>query len=106
MPHHEESPEKPGNPPPFLDTPAPPSFCITPPPPPFLATIFRPLISINFKKVEAPWVRTMYTVEIVWEFLGRLTKTDQADVIDWMFFLPSNLMKEITTSTKAFSANT
>ena len=53
MPHHEESPEKPqcnmATPPPISRQTLP--FCLTPP---FLAKNFRPPISINFEKVEAP----------------------------------------------------
>ena len=32
-------------------------------------------------------------------------KTDQADFIDWMSFLPSNLMEEFNPTPEALSAN-
>ena len=31
--------------------------------------------------------------------------TDQADLTDWMSFLPSNLMEEISPNTEALNAN-
>ena len=33
-------------------------------------------------------------------------RTNQADCTDWMFFLPSNVMKEISPNTEIFSGNT
>ena len=33
-------------------------------------------------------------------------KSDRADFSDWMTFLPSNLMEEISPNTEALSANT
>ena len=33
-------------------------------------------------------------------------KTDQADITDWISFLPSKLMEEISSNTEALIANT
>ena len=33
-------------------------------------------------------------------------KTDQADFTDWISFLPSNLMEEISSNTEALNVNT
>ena len=38
--------------------------------------------------------------------LSSISKADQADFTDWMSFLPSNLMEEINSNTKALNANT
>ena len=38
--------------------------------------------------------------------LSSAFKTDQADFSDWMSFLPSNLMKEVSAKTVALNANT
>ena len=37
--------------------------------------------------------------------LSSACKTDQGDFTDWMPFLPSNLMKKVSSNTEALSAN-
>ena len=38
--------------------------------------------------------------------LSSTFKTDQADFTDWMSFLPSNFIEEISSNTEALNANT
>ena len=38
--------------------------------------------------------------------LSSVSKTDQSDFADWMFFPSSNLMEEISSNTEALNTNT
>ena len=78
------------------------------------------LLSTNFKKINqffkmckcvCAWASILRHLLFLYReggtpALNSACKTDRADLIDWMSFLPSHLMEEMNSNTKVDNANT